>query len=58
MQIKGLGVPRPRYLERAAIDVSQKARQCLGRADYCHAHGNNAAPTSRSFGISWQTLYC
>jgi len=57
MQIKGLGVPRSRYLERAAIDVSQKARQRLRWFDHYHAQGDNAALTCRYFGISRRTFY-
>lgn len=57
MQIKGLGVPRSRYLERAAIDLSQKARQRLPWFDYYQAHGRQAALTCRYFGISRQTFY-
>ncbi|MFB3921431.1 MAG: integrase core domain-containing protein [Terriglobia bacterium] len=57
MQIKGLGVSRSRYLERAAIELSRKARQRLRWLDYYHAQGRNAALTCRHFGISRQTFY-
>jgi putative transposase len=57
MQIKFRGLPRSRYLERAAIDISQKARQRLRWFDYYRAHGHNAALTCRYFGISRQTFY-
>jgi putative transposase len=50
-------IPRSRYLERGAIDVSQKARQRLRWFDYYRAHGGNAALTCRYFGISRQTFY-
>src|SRR3990170_6535075 len=50
-------VPRSRYLERAAIDISQKARQRLRWFDHYRAQGNNAALTCRYFGISRQTFY-
>jgi len=57
MQTKSLGLPRSRYLERPAIDLSQKARQRLRWFDYYRAHGHNAALTCRYFGISRQTFY-
>ena len=57
MQIKFRGLPRSRYLERPAIDLSQKARQRLRWFDYYRAQGNNAALTGRYFGISRQTFY-
>ena len=57
MQTKSLGLPRSRYLERPAIDLSQKARRRLRWFDYYRAHGHNAALTCRYFGISRQTFY-
>ena len=57
MQMRWIRVPRSRYLERAAIDLSQKARLRLRWFDYYRAHGNNAALTCRYFGISRQTFY-
>ena len=57
MQMRWIGVPRSRYLERAAIDISQKARQRLRWFDYYRAHGHNAALTCRYFGMSRQTFY-
>lgn len=57
MQIKFTGLPRSRYLERGAIDLSQKARQRLRWFDYYRTHGGNAALTCRYFGISRQTFY-
>jgi len=57
MQMRWIRVLRSRSLERAAIDVSQKARQRLRWFDYYRAHGNHAALTCRYFGISRQTFY-
>lgn len=57
MQMRWIRVPRSRYLERAAIDISQKARQRLRWFDYYRAHEGNAALTCRYFGISRQTFY-
>jgi len=56
MQKRSL-LPRSRYLERAAIDISQKARQRLRWFDYYRAHAGNAALTCRYFGMSRQTFY-
>jgi transposase InsO family protein len=50
-------IPRSRYLERGAIDVSQRARQRLRWFDYYRARGGKAALTCRYFGISRQTFY-
>lgn len=57
MQIKGLGVPRSRYLERGAGELSREAQKRLAWLDYYQAHGRNAALTCRYFGISRQTFY-
>jgi hypothetical protein len=57
MQMRWIRVPRSRSLERAAIDVSPKARQRLRWFDYYRAHEGNAALTCRYFGISRQTFY-
>ena len=57
MQMKFLGLPRSRYLERGAIDLSQQARRRLRWFGYYRAHGENAALTCRYFGISRQTFY-
>ena len=57
MQMRWMRGPRSRYLERAAIDTSQRARLRLGWFDYYRAHGNHAALTCRYFGISRQTFY-
>jgi len=57
MQMRWMRVPRSRSLERAAIDLSQKARQRLRWFDYYRAHGGKAALTCRYFGISRQTFY-
>jgi putative transposase len=57
MQMRWMRVPRSRYLERAAIEISQKARQRLRWFDYYRAHGHHAALTCRYFGVSRQTFY-
>jgi len=57
MQIKGLGVPRSRYLERGGAELSREAQRRLAWLDYYQTHGRNAALTCRYFGISRQTLY-
>ncbi len=57
MQIKGGGVPRSRYPERGAAELSREARQRLAWFDYYRARGGNTALTCRYFGISRQTLY-
>jgi putative transposase len=57
MQIKGLGVPRSRYLERGAGELSREARKRLAWFDHYQAQGRNAALTCRYFGISRQTFY-
>jgi putative transposase len=56
MQIRSV-MPRSRYLERGAIEVSQKVRLRLRWFDYYRAHGGKAALTCRYFGISRQTFY-
>jgi putative transposase len=57
MQIKGLGMPRSRYLERGAGELSREAQQRLRWFDYYQAQGRKAALTCRYFGISRQTFY-
>jgi len=57
MQIKGIGVPRSRYLERGGGELSREAQRRLAWFDYYQAHGRNAALTCRYFGISRQTWY-
>ena len=57
MQIKGKGMPRSRYLERGAVELSHGARLRLQWMDYYRQHGGNAALTCRHFGISRQTFY-
>jgi len=57
MQIKGIGMPRSRYLERGAAELSREAQQRLAWFDYYQAHGRQAALTCRYFGISRQTFY-
>jgi putative transposase len=57
MQIKGIGMPRSRFLERGAAELSREARKRLAWFDYYQAHGRNAALTCRYFGISRQAFY-
>ena len=57
MQIVSGRVARARFLARAAIELSQKARQRLRWFEYYQAHGRNAARICRYFGISRQTFY-
>jgi len=57
MQIKGMGMPRSRYLERGAAELSREAQKRLAWLDYYQAHGRKAALTCRYFGISRQTFY-
>jgi len=57
MQIKGMGMPRSRYLERGAAELSREAQKRLLWFDYYQAHGRKAALTCRYFGISRQTFY-
>ena len=57
MQIQGMGMPRSRYLERGAAELSREAQRRLAWFDYYQAHGRKAALTCRYFGISRQTFY-
>jgi len=57
MKTVSVRLPRSRYLERGAIDLSQNARRRLRWFDYYRACGDNAALTCRYFGISRQTFY-
>ena len=57
MQIKGIGMPRSRYLERGAAELSREARKRLAWFDYYYSHGRNVALTCRHFGISRQAFY-
>ena len=57
MQIKGIGMPRSRYLERGAAELSREARKRLAWLDYYQAQGRKVALTCRHFGISRQTFY-
>ena len=57
MQIKAFGMPRSRYLERGAAELSREAHKRLQWFDHYQAHGRNAALTCRYFGISRQTFY-
>jgi transposase InsO family protein len=57
MQIKGMGMPRSRYLERGAGERSREAQKRLAWFDHYQGQGRNAALTCRYFGISRQTFY-
>ena len=57
MQIKWMGRPRSRYLERGAGELSREAQQRLAWFDHYQAQGRKAALTCRYFGISRQTWY-
>jgi transposase len=57
MQIRSMRLPRSRYLERGAAELSREAEQRLDWFDYYQAHGRKAALTCRYFGISRQTFY-
>jgi putative transposase len=57
MQIKGIGMPRSRSLERGAAELSREARKRLAWFDYYDSHGRNVALTCRHFGISRQAFY-
>ncbi len=57
MQIKGIGMPRSRYLERGAVELSREARKRLAWFDYYESRGRKVALTCRHFGISRQTFY-
>jgi transposase InsO family protein len=57
MQIQGMGMPRSRYLERGAAELSREAQRRLAWFDHYRVHGGNAALTCRYFGISRQTFY-
>jgi len=50
-------LPRSRYLERGAAELSREAQKRLSWFDYYQAHGRKAALTCRYFGISRQTFY-
>ena len=57
MRIVSGRVPRSRYLERGAAELSREAQKRLQWFDHYQAHGRNAALTCRYFGISRQTFY-
>jgi putative transposase len=57
MQIKGIGMPRSRSLERGAAELSREARKRLAWFDYYCSQGKRVALTCRHFGISRQTFY-
>ena len=50
-------MPRSRYQERSALELSRAARVRLARIDFYHSHGQNAILTCHHFGISRQTFY-
>ena len=57
MRIVSGRLPRSRYLERGAAELSREAQKRLQWFDHYQAHGRNAALTCRYFGISRQTFY-
>jgi putative transposase len=57
MQIKSIGMPRSRFLERGAAELSREARKRLAWFDYYYSHGRKVALTCRYFGISRQAFY-
>ena len=57
MQIRSVRLPRSRYLERGAGELSREAQKRLAWFDYYQTHGRNAALACRYFGISRQTFY-
>jgi hypothetical protein len=57
MQIKGIGMPRSRSLERGAAELSREARKRLAWFDYYSSQGRKVALTCRHFGISRQAFY-
>src|SRR5579883_1788446 len=57
MQIKGIGIPRSRYMERGATELSREARKRLAWFDYYESQGRKVALTCRHFGISRQAFY-
>jgi putative transposase len=57
MRIVSVRLPRSRYLERGAAELSREAHKRLQWFDYYQAQGRNAALTCRYFGISRQTFY-
>ncbi len=57
MRIVSGRLPRSRYLERGARELSRAARLRLQWMDYYRQQGRNAALTCRHFGISRQTFY-
>ncbi len=57
MRIVSGRLPRSRYLERGAAELSREAHKRLQWFDYYQTQGRNAALTCRYFGISRQTFY-
>lgn len=50
-------MPRSRYLERGAAELSREACKRLAWFDFYYAHRRNVALTCRHFGISRQAFY-
>ena len=57
MRIVSGRLPRSRYLERGAAELSREAQKRLQWFDHYQAQGRNAALTCRYFGISRETFY-
>ena len=57
MQIRSVRLPRSRYLERGAAELSREAQKRLGWFGYFQGARRKAALTCRYFGISRQTFY-
>ena len=57
MRIVSGRLPRSRYLERGAAELSREAQKRLQWFDHYQSHGRNAALTCRYFGINRQTFY-
>lgn len=57
MRIVSGRLPRSRYLERGAVELSREAQKRLQWFDHYQAHGRNGALTCHYFGISRQTFY-
>ena len=57
MQIKGMGMPRSRFLERGAAELSREARKPLAWLDYYGSQARNGALACRHFGVIRQGVY-
>ena len=57
MRIVSGRLPRSRYLERGAAELSREAQKRLQWFDHYRTRGRNAALTCRYFGISRETFY-